>query len=68
MDAIKAAGYNPAIYGNLNTFTKLVEVNKLGEYDKWFALYDTQIYSLTKSPDGSIPTRAESTVSKEMWT
>ena len=44
MDAIKAAGYNPAIYGNLNTFTKLVEVNKLGEYDKWFALYDTQIY------------------------
>ena len=44
MDAIKDAGYNPAIYGNLNTFTKLVEVNKLGEYDKWFALYDTQIY------------------------
>ena len=44
MDAIKDAGYNPAIYGNLNTFTKLVEVNKLGDYDKWFALYDTQIY------------------------
>ena len=44
MDAIKAAGYNPAIYGNLNTFTKLVEINKLGDYDKWFALYDTQIY------------------------
>ena len=44
MDAVKNAGYNPAIYGNLNTFTKLVEVNKLGEYDKWFALYDTQIY------------------------
>ncbi len=44
MDAVKAAGYNPAIYGNLNTFTKLVEVNKLGDYDKWFALYDTQIY------------------------
>ena len=21
-----------------------VTINKLGEYDKWFALYDTQIY------------------------
>ena len=44
MDAIKEKGYTPAIYGNLNTFTKLVEVNKLGNYDKWFALYDTEIY------------------------
>lgn len=44
MDAIKAAGYTPAIYGNLNTFSKLVEINSLGEYDKWFALYDTDIY------------------------
>lgn len=44
MEAVKAKGYTPAIYGNLNTFTKLVEVNKLGTYDKWFALYDTGIY------------------------
>ena len=44
METIKAAGYTPAIYGNLNTFTKLVDVNRLGEYKKWFALYDTEIY------------------------
>ncbi len=44
MDAVKKAGYTPAVYGNLNTFTKLLEINKLGDYDKWFALYDTQIY------------------------
>lgn len=44
MDAIEAAGYKPAVYGNLNTFTKLVQVEKLGDYDKWFALYDTSIY------------------------
>ena len=44
MDAVKNAGYTPAVYGNLHTFTKLVEVDKLGDYDKWFALYDTAIY------------------------
>lgn len=44
MDAVRTAGYNPAIYGNLHTFTRLVNVEKLGDYDKWFALYDTSIY------------------------
>jgi len=44
MDRIREAGYTPAIYGNLNTFTKLVEVNRLGGYEKWFALYGTEIY------------------------
>lgn len=44
MDCMKKAGYKTSIYGNLNTFTKLVDVNKLGDYDKWFAYYGDDIY------------------------
>lgn len=44
MDRIKEAGYDTCIYGNLNTFTKLVDNYKLGNYKKWFAFYDTYIY------------------------
>lgn len=44
MDTINNAGYRSALYGNLNTFTKLVDINKLGNYEKWFAQYDTSIY------------------------
>lgn len=44
MDAINAAGYRGTIYGNLNTFSKLVELDDLGNYEKWFAQYDSNIY------------------------
>lgn len=44
MECMKRAGYKTSIYGNLNTFTKLVDVNKLGDYDKWFAYYGDDIY------------------------
>lgn len=44
MDCMKKAGYQTSIYGNLNTFTKLVDVNKLGDYEKWFAYYGDDIY------------------------
>lgn len=44
MDAINAAGYRGTIYGNLNTFSKLVELDELGDYEKWFAQYDSNIY------------------------
>lgn len=44
MDAIAAAGYKPAIYGNLATFSRLVNINELGDYDKWYAYYESNIY------------------------
>ena len=38
-ERIKEAGYTPMIYGNLYTFLKLLDMEKLEEYDKWFADY-----------------------------
>lgn len=44
MDSVNKAGYRGTIYGNLNTFSKLVDLNKLNDYEKWFAQYDSSIY------------------------
>lgn len=43
-ETIKEAGYTPMIYGNLKTFMLLLEIEKLEEYDKWFAYYDDAYY------------------------
>ncbi|MCM1387954.1 MAG: glycoside hydrolase family 25 protein [Bacillus sp. (in: Bacteria)] len=43
-EKIKQAGYTPMIYGNLKTFMLLLDMEKLEEYDKWFAYYDEEIY------------------------
>ncbi|MCM1252357.1 MAG: glycoside hydrolase family 25 protein [Clostridium sp.] len=43
-EEIKQAGYTPMIYGNLKTFMLLLDMEKLEEYDKWFAYYDEEIY------------------------
>ena len=43
-DKIKQAGYTPMIYGNLKTFMLMLDIEKLEEYDKWFAQYDTEVY------------------------
>ena len=40
-DTIKAAGYTPLIYSNLLYFMDNVELDRLEEYDKWFAGYQT---------------------------
>ncbi len=41
---IKQGGYTPMIYGNLKTFMLMLDIEKLEEYDKWFAQYDTEVY------------------------
>lgn len=43
-EMIKKAGYTPMIYGNLKTFTMMLDMEQLEEYDKWIAYYDTEIY------------------------
>ncbi len=43
-EMIKNAGYTPMIYGNLKTFMLLLDLEQLEEYEKWFALYDEQVY------------------------
>lgn len=43
-DKIREAGYTPMIYGNLKTFMLLLDIEKLEDYDKWFAYYDEEYY------------------------
>lgn len=43
-ETIKAAGYTPMIYGNLKTYCDMLDMERLNEYEKWFAFYDTYIY------------------------
>ena len=43
-ETIKAAGYTPMIYGNLKTFMIMLDMNRLEEYEKWFAYYSTPVY------------------------
>lgn len=43
-DTIKNAGYTPMIYGNLKTFMLMLDMERLEEYEKWFAYYRTPLY------------------------
>lgn len=43
-EAIKAAGYTPMIYGNVVCFTRLLDMTRLNDYDKWYAFYDDYMY------------------------
>lgn len=43
-EKIKEAGYTPMIYGNLKSFTLLLNIEELEDYDKWFAYYDESYY------------------------
>lgn len=43
-ETIKAAGYTPMIYGNIEAFLYMLDINQLEAYDKWFAQYDTSVY------------------------
>ncbi len=43
-DAIKEAGYTPMIYGNVKCFTKLLDMPRLENYEKWYAFYDDYMY------------------------
>lgn len=41
---VKEAGYTPMIYGNLETFILMLNMNRLEDIDKWFSYYNNDIY------------------------
>ncbi len=43
-EAVKAAGYTPMIYGNVKCFTRLLDMTRLEDYEKWYAFYDNYMY------------------------
>ncbi len=43
-ERLEEAGYTPMIYGNLKTYCDMLDMERLNEYDKWFAFYDTYVY------------------------
>lgn len=44
LEAVGAAGYQPALYGNMKTFLLMLDLASLEQYDKWFAGYTLPIY------------------------
>ncbi len=42
-DTIAAAGYKPMIYANTKYMVMGIDLTKLGDYDKWFACYSSNI-------------------------
>jgi len=43
-ERIKEAGYEPMLYGNMETFMLLLDMSRLEEYEKWFAYYNNDFY------------------------
>ena len=43
-EAVKSAGYTPMIYGNIKCFTRMLDITRLEQYDKWYAFYDDYMY------------------------
>ncbi|MCQ2523860.1 MAG: glycoside hydrolase family 25 protein [Lachnospiraceae bacterium] len=43
-ETIKKSGYEPMIYSNMRFFIKSLDVSKLDDYEKWYAMYNTTIY------------------------
>ena len=44
LETMRSAGYTPGIYGNLQSFLVLLDLNEIQDYTKWFACYNTPIY------------------------
>lgn len=43
-ESIKEAGFKPMIYYNINGALLMLDLKELEDYEKWFAVYDTQFY------------------------
>ena len=41
---VKEAGYTPMIYGNLYSLFVMLDIEKIGNENIWFAYYDTELY------------------------
>lgn len=58
---VEGAGYEAVIYGNVKSFTLLLDAKQLSDYDTWIAYYGTPLYYPYKfgmwqySSTGSIP-------------
>lgn len=44
LNTVKAAGYTPMLYGNMEMLSVLIDMESFEEFDKWFAYYGTQLY------------------------
>lgn len=44
LEAIREAGYEPMIYGNLKSYLVMLDLEQLEAYPKWFAYYDDYPY------------------------
>ncbi len=43
-ERVREAGYEPMIYGNMISFTTMLDLTRLEDYPKWFAHYDESMY------------------------
>ncbi len=75
-EAIKAAGYTPMIYGNVVCFTRLLDMTRLNDYEKWYAFYDDYMYIpydvscwqyTEKGNVDGIPNNVDLNISFKMW-
>lgn len=75
-EAIKAAGYTPMVYGNVICFTRLLDMTKLNDYDKWYAFYDDYMYMpydvgcwqyTEKGKVDGIPNNVDLNISFKVW-
>lgn len=75
-EAIKAAGYTPMIYGNVVCFTRLLDMTRLNDYEKWYAFYDDYMYIpydvscwqyTEKGKVDGIPNNVDLNISFKMW-
>ncbi len=44
LETVKAAGYTPMVYANMEMYSVLLEFERLEQYDKWFAYYGEEMY------------------------
>ena len=44
LEEIRAAGYTPMVYANLEMFAVMLEIQRLEAYEKWYANFGTEMY------------------------
>ena len=44
LEDVKSAGYTPMVYANIQGLFGMMDVERLRDYDIWYAYYDTYIY------------------------
>lgn len=44
METIEEAGYEPMLYGNIETISEMIDLKALEQYKLWFAYYSEELY------------------------